>query len=261
MIKSFKIVNYLGESIFIDIKKPEDTGFLIYSVEGLSEPEANISLMPYATFDGSVPTNAVVESREIKINMIFYMDNTAKETIEQLRWKCYRYFPIRKELTFYVTNRAGNADYYIDENGKRQETPEKTFYIKGYVSACDINIFSKQEAASITITCPDPYFTLDEPQPLTYISRVVPLFEFRCSFEAIIPNDPMAPELNYIYGKKGSDGKTYWPFDGDYTITPKTVQQEISTEDTWLERDITVKKTPAKKTKNESGGYTFEVGG
>lgn len=165
MIQSFKIVNYLGESLFLDIRKPEDTGFLVASVTGLNYPKIGIASQSYANYDGDHFGNLHVEKRNIVMNLIFYQDNKDKLDIESLRWKLYRYFLPKKELTFYATNEHG------------------TFWIKGELESNEINIFSKQEAAQISMLFADPYFTKDEPERIINVSNVDPLFYFPFSIE------------------------------------------------------------------------------
>lgn len=165
MIQSFKIVNYLGESLFLDIRKPEDTGFLVASVTGLNYPKIGIASQSYANYDGDHFGNLHVDKRNIVMNLIFYQDNTDKLDIESLRWKLYRYFLPKKELTFYATNEHG------------------TFWIKGELESNEINIFSKQEAAQISMLFADPYFTKDEPERVINVSTVDPKFHFAFSIE------------------------------------------------------------------------------
>lgn len=167
MIQSFKIVNYLGESLFLDIRRPEDTGLLVASVTGITPPKAEISTSQYALFDGSIVGNTRVEQRNIVMSIIFYMDNNERLSIEELRHRCYRYFPLRKELTFYVTNESG------------------TYYIKGYVETNEINIFSKQEAAQISIICPDPHFKKEGSEKRPYVSTIEPTFQFPAEFKIV----------------------------------------------------------------------------
>lgn len=142
MIQSFTIVNYLDEILYLDIRRPEDTGFLVNSVTGLNYPKTDISSQTYSTYDGSHFGGFHVDQRNIVMNIIFYEDNKEKLSIEDLRWKLMRYFLPKTELKFYATNEHG------------------TFLIKGYIESCEINIFTKQEGAQISILCPDPHFIL-----------------------------------------------------------------------------------------------------
>lgn len=166
MIQSFKIVNYLGESLFLDIRRPEDTGLLVASVTGLNYPKTDIASQNYATFDGAKFGNLHIGTRNIVMNIIFYQDNKEKLDIESLRWRLQRYFLPKTEITFYATNEHG------------------TFWIKGVVESNEINIFSKQEAAQISILCADPYFIKDNgSQNSINVGFVEPLFHFEFSIE------------------------------------------------------------------------------
>lgn len=166
MIKAFKIINYLGEELYLDIRKPEDTGFLITSVTGLNDPQIEIASQNYTTYDGSDVGNLHVTQRNIVMNIVFYEDNTEKISIEDLRWKLQSYFPPKTELSFYAINDHGS------------------FSIKGYVETCDVNIFTKQEGAQISILCPDPNFILENANNTTVIGTIEPIFHFPVSIES-----------------------------------------------------------------------------
>lgn len=191
MIQSFTVVNHKGESIFMDIRKPEDTGFLISSVTGITPPESDVSSTEYALHDGSDLGNIRVTDREIVFTIIFYQDNNKNESVEQLRWKLYQYFPLKKKITIKVTNEHG------------------TYSIDGYVKIIDCDIFTSQEGATITINCPDPYFRKDEETSL-YLFTVVPEFEFPVCFE---PTEEFGdiktfPETDIVYNGDADTGIT-----------------------------------------------------
>ena len=220
MIKSFTIVNHLGESTFIDIRRPEDTGFLISSVTGLTPPKANIASEPYAAYDGMVVGNTRVESRNIVLTIIFYESNTEKLSIEELRHKCYRCFPLKKVITFYVENDSG------------------IYWATGYVESNEINIFSKNESAQISIVCPDPYFIKGKNKNTAYISNIVPVFHFPFSSEMELPLGSYKSTLNEF---------------GGYDIFAKVEYELIPKKG----RQIVAGLPDYESTLNNSGGYTF----
>ena len=197
MIQSFKIVNYLGESLFLDIRKPEDTGFLVASVTGLNYPKTEIASQNYATYDGAKFGNLHIGTRNIVMSIILYQDNKEKLDIETLRWRLQRYFLPKTELTFYATNEHG------------------TFRIKGIVESNEINIFTKQEGAQISILCADPYFTKDENEHVINVSMVDPLFCFPFSIEMTDSQELPA------YSKLLNDA-------GGYTIEAPDIYYEIT---------------------------------
>ena len=227
MIKSFKIVNNIGESITLDIRKPEDTGFLVSSVTGITYPKADIAMSEIAMFDGATMTNRRVGSRNIVMSIIFYDSNKDKNTIEELRHKCYRYFPIKQQVTFYVYNDSG------------------TYWIKGYIEANETNIFSKVEAAQISIVCPDPYFTKSTIDNNAYISNVVPNFQFPVSFEV---------ELRNITG--------YSKYSGPWIVLAKGTNETLATNKKYFYGDIVITKALISRIGNNAGGgYTAEIKG
>jgi len=227
MIKSFRIVNNVGESITLDIRKPEDTGFLVSSVTGLTFPKADISMSEIAMFDGATETNERVGPRNIVMGIIFYDSNKDKKTIEELRHKCYKYFPIKRQVTFYVTNDSG------------------TYWIKGYIEANEINIFSKNEAAQISILCPDPYFVKSSDGGTAYVSNIIPNFQFPVSFE---------------YDGVRVDG--YVKYTGPWVVVPKKTKQTLSTKSKYFYSDIVVTKVLVQRNAvNEGGGYTAYIKG
>lgn len=52
MIKSVTIQNYLGEKIVLELARPEKSGFIIKSIDGLGPPGANINTTQVSTNDG-----------------------------------------------------------------------------------------------------------------------------------------------------------------------------------------------------------------
>ena len=220
MIKSFAVVNHLGESLYMDIRRPEETGFLINSVTGLTPPKAEIASEPYAAYDGSVVGNTRIESRNIVISIMFYENNDEKLTIEELRHKCYRYFPLKKVVTFYAENDSG------------------IYWTSGYVESNEPNVFSQKESAQISIVCPDPYFIKGTSENIAYISSIVPVFHFPFSSEMELPLGDYKLTPNYF---------------GGYDFFAK-VEYEIVPENG---RYIVAGLPVYESTENEDEGFTF----
>ena len=165
MIKSVTITNHLGESIKMELRFPEKSGFLIQDITGLGPTKANINLTELSTSDGGSFNSARLNSRNIVITLKLLSD----PTIETTRQKTYKYFPIKRKikLTF--------------------ETDNRTCEIYGYVEANEPIIFSKQETSQISIICPDPYFYSVGVNNTTF-SGVDSLFEFPFSNESLSEN-------------------------------------------------------------------------
>lgn len=136
MIKSIKVTNFLGESLEIELRNPEKSGFLIKEITGLGPCKADINAKELATSDGSVFNSARLNSRNIVIKMGLLFN----PTVEDSRLKSYRYFPIKKKVKLTI------------------ETDNRIAEIEGYVESNEPNIFSKAEETQISIICPDPFF-------------------------------------------------------------------------------------------------------
>lgn len=158
MIKSLTVINYTGNQITIELANPQASGFAVKSIEGLGPAKANITTTEVVTNDGSMYNSARLNERNIVISFL-YLDNP---TIEDVRQLSYKYFPIKKPITLIV------------------ETDNRKAMTKGYVESNEPNIFSKQEGATISIICPDPFFYLygNDGINVTTFYGVNSLFEF-----------------------------------------------------------------------------------
>lgn len=166
MIRSFTITNYLGDSIFLDIRRPEKSGFLIKSVTGLGPSKANINTTEIASNDGSYYNSARIAQRNIVFNLVFMMTESG-EDIETVRQKTYRYFPLKKEVMIAI------------------ETDNRVLTTVGYTESNEPDIFSSSEGAQISIVCPDPFFYSNRISKTTFYG-VDALFEFPFSNEDLV---------------------------------------------------------------------------
>lgn len=164
MIKSFKIMNYMGDTIELILTKPELSGIVVKSVRGLGPVKANINTTEMATADGSYYNSARLNQRNIVFDLLFY--EYLQESIETIRQKTYRYFPLKHMLDISV------------------ETDNRTVLTRGYVESNEPNIFSQKEGCQISIVCPNPFFHLPGDKS-TSIGGVIPLFEFPWSNESL----------------------------------------------------------------------------
>ena len=156
MIKSITVTNYLDESIIINLSNPKESGLIISKIEGLNPPKAEVNIAQISTMDGGQHNLSRLPSRNIVIHLDYYKGN---ESIESLRLKTYKYFPIKQKLKLLI------------------KTDKRTAEIEGIVELNEIDIFSKRENAVISILCPKPYFSSLE-QNYTIFSGIVPMFEF-----------------------------------------------------------------------------------
>ena len=181
MIKSFTITNYLGESITLEMMRPEKSGFVIKEVQGLGPVKANVNTSASATHDGTRFNSARADERNIVFDLIF-VETHPGELIENIRQKSYKYFPLKREVTIAI------------------ETDNLQVQTKGYVESNEPDIFEEQEGAQISIVCPDPYFYSKEVNVTNFYS-VIPAFEFPFSNESL--SEPLLEmsKINYNTGK------------------------------------------------------------
>lgn len=155
MLKSVTVTNHLGESLHITLAAPEQSGFAIVSIEGLGPSKANINSKELASMDGSIFNSSRVISRNIVISVQYLFS----PTVEEVRLKSYKYFPIGKAVKLVI------------------ETDTRTSEIIGYVESNEPNMFSKDGVAQISIMCPDPnFYSLSK--NVSVFSGIEPEFEF-----------------------------------------------------------------------------------
>lgn len=163
MIKSITVTNYLGDSLKLDLMRPEESGFIVESITGLGPGKANINTTETATNDGSSFNSSRVASRNIVLSLRYMW----KSTIEESRHRSYKYFPLKRKVTLTV------------------ETDTRMATIEGYVESNDPTIFSKESGSDISIICPDPFFYSVYGGQITTFGGIEPMFEFPFSNESL----------------------------------------------------------------------------
>ena len=172
MIKSVGVVNYLGESMTMELTDPWKSGFAIEEIAGIGPGKATVNFTELTSIDGSLYNSSRLSTRNIVLTLRF-MEIPDVETIRQ---KSYKYFPIKKPvtLTFVTDNRS--------------------CHITGYVESNEPTIFSNAEGTQISILCSDPYFYAVNPSSRVF-SGVVSEFEFPFSNESLTDN---LIEISYL---------------------------------------------------------------
>ena len=168
MIYSIVVTNYLGDRIKLELGKPDVSGFLIKSITGLGPAKANVNTTEVSTNDGSLFNSARLSQRNIVLDMVF-INTVYGESIEDLRQKSYKYFPLKKSVELTV------------------ETDNRYVKTTGYVESNEPNIFSSQEGTQISIICPDPYFYSagEDGNNVTNFYSIDPMFKFPFSNESL----------------------------------------------------------------------------
>lgn len=138
MIKKVIVINHLGDTLEMELRNPEKSGFAIRKIDGLGSVKADINTTVSTLSDGSVYNSARLTERNIVFDLVFISNKD--ETIEDIRLKSYKFFPIKRLVTILI------------------ETENRTVFTQGYVETNEPNIFSSMESASISILCPSSYF-------------------------------------------------------------------------------------------------------
>lgn len=163
MIRKITVTNYLGDSMELILTRPELSGFVVESITGLGPGKADINTTEVSTNDGGLFNSSRLSSRNIVLTLGFLSTGS----IEDIRQKSYRYFPIKKKVTLLI------------------ETDNRKAKIDGYVESNEPNIFSKSEGSTISIICPNPFFYSAGDANITVFSGIDPAFEFPFGGESL----------------------------------------------------------------------------
>lgn len=197
MIRSVTITNYRDESLTLTLDNPEaSSGVAIMGIEGLGPVKANINMSKVATMDGALYNSSRADERNIVMNLAFL----EAKTIEEVRQLTYKYFPIKKPLTFQI------------------ETDKRIAQTVGYVESNEPDIFSAAETATISILCPDSYFYsagLNGSKTLVF-SGIKPLFEFIWSNESL--KDPL---IEFSSIEQNREANIFYTGDADIGVEMK----------------------------------------
>ena len=158
MIKSVTVINHLGESLRMELTRPETSGFYIQRIEGLGPVRATVNVVERSVLDGASYNSSRVGSR----NIVMYLGFLSDGNIEDIRHRSYKYFPPKKKITI------------------RIETDTRICETYGYVEANEPDIFSNGEMTQVSIICPDSYFYESgvNSKNVVKFESVVPSFEF-----------------------------------------------------------------------------------
>lgn len=164
MIHSFTVTNHTGKSMECELTNPWKEGLAVGSIDGLGPGQATVNVADISSKDGGLFNSARKGPRNIVITLIFVDHDTL--TIEDLRRKCYTYFPLKKQVKLKFTTSDGKT--------------YKHYLIDGVVESNEPTIFSQREGTTISILCPDPcfYTTDDQEQRFSVASDPAFTFEF-----------------------------------------------------------------------------------
>lgn len=155
------ITNHLGESMDLELRFPEKSGFLIQNITGLGPSKANINMIEVLSLPGGIYNSSHVSGKNLLFMLAFMQDNGIEET----RIKSYKYFPLNRRIKIGIQTDSRFAEIY------------------GYVESNEITFFSKQQVAIISVVCPSSYFN-DTEKIITLFTDTDPNFEFPFSNES-----------------------------------------------------------------------------
>lgn len=188
MIYTIIATNAKGDSVELDLANPWAGGIAVTGASGLGPAEGTINTVNFATSDGALFNSSRIKSRDIELNLKFLGSD-----IEAVRHKLLRYFRVKHPITL---------DFITDY---------RHTYIKGHVEKNEIDIFSKNEGADITIVCPNPFFRLRDPakgRNSVRFTTSAPSFEFEFQ-------DPNSDSPTLVFGEITSTGETVVAYEGD----------------------------------------------
>jgi len=170
MIKSVTVINYLGESLKLVLSNPAETGIKITDISGLGPPKATINTSKVSTVDGVIFNSATVAGR----NIVFSTELLDLPTVEEVRIKTYKYFPIKRQVTLIF------------------ETETRLAAITGFVESNAPALFAEDPTTQISVVCEDAYFydahEGDDGIVRTDFYSTLPNFEFPFSNESLTDN-------------------------------------------------------------------------
>lgn len=71
MLRAVTVTNFKGESLRMELSKPEDSGLIIYNITGIGSPVASINSTSMATVDGARFNSATAQPRNIVFTLAF----------------------------------------------------------------------------------------------------------------------------------------------------------------------------------------------
>lgn len=132
MIRSFTVTNPQGESLTLELVRPDLSGFQVKLIDGLGPVDATINFSDFGSGDGAMYNSSRVGTRNIVLTLGFM----EKPTIEATRHLSNKYFPNKKNVHIVIV------------------TDERTVVTDGYVEKNNPDIFSSEEGCQISIICP-----------------------------------------------------------------------------------------------------------
>lgn len=147
MITSVKVYNESGQSIEFPLHDSASSYF-VKKIDGLGPIKADITMATYATKDGGSFQNARGNSRNIVMQLGLNPSYSLSED---------PYGDLRRALYLYFAPKSKVVMHFVSSN-------METVFIDGWVESFEPTIFSKDPDMTISIICPEPYFSSLTPE-------------------------------------------------------------------------------------------------
>lgn len=140
MINKVTVINSYGEELTMALRTPEKSGYAITSITGLDPVQVDIKQTQMVSGLRYKYNKGFFKYRQIQVSIIYYEHNILNMDVVSLRQNLYKYFKTNDLITIVF------------------EKDNEMYAIQGYVDKHDAQIFTSQGSATISITCPDPWF-------------------------------------------------------------------------------------------------------
>lgn len=157
MINKVRVTNSYGESLEIELRNPEKSGYAITAIGGLGPVSVDLKQTQMVSGMRYRYNKGFFKYRTIQFQIVYYEYNNLGKDVVELRQELYRYFKNNDLITL---------TFYKDNN--------QVFTIQGYPDNHDPNIFASSTSVTISVTCPDPWFKLGETQSVQNWDSEVP---------------------------------------------------------------------------------------
>lgn len=188
MIHRVTAINVKNEILEMNLTDPWTSGINVKNVTGISPVGAEIYSTPFGVIDGGIFAGARIPSREI----VLTLGMMPVPLIEDSRMILYNFFRIKDPMTLMFL------------------TDSRYILINGYVKDNDVDIFSDNETATVTVECVDPWFYSPNYRAEGF-NGVQQMFEFPFSNESL--SDPLI-----TFGDITVDTRKYIRYEGDVSV-------------------------------------------
>lgn len=148
MLSKVQVYSSSSTTLILDPNGREETDLIhVRNIDGLNPVKATISTSAFGSVDGSAYIGSRVDGRNLVLTLRPNPDWSIN-TPGSIRRILYQYFMPKTLVKLILTD---------------DEIPSTTAEIYGYVEDFQADAFSKDPDCLISIICPDPYFTSEEP--------------------------------------------------------------------------------------------------